>query len=43
MSNTNLSNEVNKLADFLIKNYPQEVGANGSESAVEVAIRLLSK
>jgi len=36
--------EIDRLADFLLKNYPSEPGRTGvSESAVDVAIRLLSK
>jgi hypothetical protein len=38
--------EIDKLADFLISKYPEEIGKGDylyGESAVDVAIRLLSK
>ena len=36
--------EIDRLADFLLKNYPDEPGKTGvSESAVDVAIRLLTE
>lgn len=36
------SKEIDRLADFILANYPDEPGSNGtSESAVDVAIRLL--
>lgn len=37
-----LSNEIDKLASFILTEYPNEPGITGvSESAVDVAIRLL--
>lgn len=39
-------NEIDKLANFLLTRYPDEIGKGNSidgESAVDVAIRLLSK
>jgi len=33
--------EIDRLADFILKNYPYEIGKETSESAVDVAIRLL--
>lgn len=36
--------EIERLADFILKEYPNEPGRAGtSESAVDVAIRLLSE
>lgn len=37
----NAENEVQRLAEFLLENYAREIGAATSESAVDVAIRLL--
>jgi len=39
-------NEIQRLADFLLRRYPDEIGKGNpqsGESAVDVAIRLLSK
>ena len=41
-----MNQEIDRLADFLLKNYPNEIGKGDfvhGESAVDVAIRLLSK
>ena len=36
--------EIDRLAEFILKEYPEEPGSKGtSESAVDVAIRLLSE
>ena len=38
--------EIDRLADFILKHYPDEIGMTdppSSESAVDVVIRLLSK
>ncbi len=31
------------LADFLLDNFPEEIGKGSSEGAIEMAIRLLEK
>jgi hypothetical protein len=38
----NINPEIDRLAEFLLKNFPGESGRETSESAVDVAIRLLS-
>lgn len=38
-----LSKQIEELANFLMKDYPEEIGKNGiSEGAIEVAIRVLA-
>jgi len=41
-----MSTETDRLADYLVKNFPDEIGAGNSqrgESTVDVAIRLLNR
>jgi hypothetical protein len=41
---TQAKKEIDRLAEYLMKNHPTEIGADGrNEGAVDVAIRLLSK
>lgn len=41
---TQAKKEIDRLAEYLMKYYPKEIGADGrNESAVDVAIRLLSR
>jgi len=43
MGANQLRSEIDRLAKFIMKEYPDEPGSTGeSESAVDVAIRLLS-
>lgn len=35
--------EIDRLAGFLLRNFGQEIGADASESAVDVAVRLLER
>lgn len=44
MGANQLRSEIDRLADFILKEFPDEPGKLGeSESAVDVAIRLLSE
>jgi hypothetical protein len=38
-----LEKQIDELAAFIMREYPSEPGKNGSEGAVECAIRLLSE
>jgi hypothetical protein len=43
MDNEPLDHQITRLADCILTHFPEEPGRGGSEGAVDVAIRLLTR